>query len=134
MSTLAVIRTDGILTTKLAQLVHAALRGQVQSQSALASGTAQRYKLSVKQAILIRHDRRFEAPVLEYACENGWFYALRVRTFDTALPFGRASLDALAQTFLGACKVDSIGREDKARMLETFRRMPSAAYLYAAWD
>jgi hypothetical protein len=91
---------------------------------------------------------RFSDPVLEHACEVGQDFRrrgdsfrsnltawpLKVRTFDTALPFGKGSLDTHAKSFLGISKLESISKEDKERMRETFHKKTNEAYLYAMLD
>jgi hypothetical protein len=73
-------------------------------------------------------------PVLEYAKLSGCFYEFRVRMFDTALPYGPASLNTLSNTFLKLGKSEALTPEDKKDMLGTFLARPGDAYLYAMLD
>ena len=50
-------------------------------------------------------------PVLEYAKLSGCFYEFRVRMFDTALPYGPASLNTLSNTFLKLGKSEALTPE-----------------------
>ena len=81
-----------------------------------------------------RGKHRSTDPVREYAQERGVLHPVKIKTFDTILPFGKGSLTGHAQTFLGVAKAEAITRRDKAHMLETFRAKTKDAYLYAAWD
>ena len=81
-----------------------------------------------------RSFQRFHDPVLEYVRDGGTLHAVCVRHFDTCLPFGRGSLDDLAQTFLGLRKSEGITRAEKACMRRTFQRKPDLAYAYAVHD
>jgi hypothetical protein len=81
-----------------------------------------------------RGRRGFDVPVLEYVREGEAVHPVKVGTFDTQLPFGPASLDAHAHTFLDVHKSDALSEDDKRHMLETFRRKPAEAYGYAVLD
>ena len=77
----------------------------------------------------------FAAPLVEYAAgPGGALYAVRLEFRDTTLPFGGATLDDLARSFLGVGKDEAIGPADKADMLATFRTRTAAAYGYAIRD
>jgi hypothetical protein len=60
--------------------------------------------------------------------------AARLCCFDTMLPFGPASLEDLARTFLGLAKHGHLSDQEKASMLTVFRTRPAFAYTYAAAD
>jgi hypothetical protein len=72
--------------------------------------------------------------ILEYLARPGELYAIRVSFADTSLPFGRASLDGLSQTFLGVGKSQQIADDEKAKMADAFRSKPAEAYRYAIVD
>lgn len=61
-------------------------------------------------------------------------YPIQVQYFDTVLPFGPATLDSHSQSFLGIAKQKAITDADKGRMLQTFLKKTSDAYLYAILD
>jgi hypothetical protein len=93
--------------------------------------------VQVRQQKLIRFtegNRKYPAPVLEHCRHGDDFYEVRVRTFDTILPFGHGSLDSHAKTFLGFGKTDALTEDDKKDMLRTFRARTADAYGYAMAD
>src|SRR5262249_14419070 len=76
-------------------------------------------------------------PVLAYAMEDSQLarhYAIRVNYFDTSRCFGPAGLERLAQTFVGAGKLEGFDEATLADMLATFPRGPERAYAYAIQD
>lgn len=74
-------------------------------------------------------------PIVEFAeADDGYFYAVRLKTVDTLFPFGSGSLERLSRTFLGAGKFPGFTPEEKARMLEMFRDRPHDAFGYAYRD
>jgi hypothetical protein len=78
--------------------------------------------------------RRYIDPVLEYLDAGNEIYPIRVRTFDTNLAFGHASLDSHARMFRGTKKLPSITQDDKEQMKRTFASKPVEAFLYACHD
>jgi hypothetical protein len=96
--------------------------------------------LSLKEA----RGLRCTDPVLEYVyeCEDPedayarvGRYAIKVNHFDTRQAFGgKATLDDLAGTFVGVRKLEGVGEDEKADMLQTFCREPAKAYAYAITD
>lgn len=78
--------------------------------------------------------RRYGTPVLEHLYSDDGLHPVRVRTFDTCLPFGKGSLDEHAFTFLGVRKDGRISAAEKAHMRDVFHKRPKAAYAYAVWD
>ncbi len=79
-------------------------------------------------------ERRDTHPVLQYLRRGASFLAVRVGVRDTCLPFGSASLDHLAQTFVGLPKCDALNDEDKEDMVRAFQDRPAHALAYAASD
>jgi hypothetical protein len=79
--------------------------------------------------------RPFSAPCVEFATmPDGSVFGVRLQMRDTALPFGPGSLDRHSRTFVGLGKCESLTGDDKADMLETFRRKSSDAFGYAIVD
>jgi hypothetical protein len=73
-------------------------------------------------------------PVLEsLRCGDNQFN-VKVRTRDTMLPFGPASLGGHSQTFLGVGKSEALSDEEKRRMKETFQVRTADAFGYAIID
>jgi hypothetical protein len=93
-----------------------------------------RLNLRADKTICFREARGYQDPSLEFASEGFVVRPVRIRMFDTALSFGRASLDDLAQTFLGIGKDGRISTAEKAEMHQTFLRRPTDAYKYAMRD
>jgi hypothetical protein len=88
--------------------------------------------------VLMRGRWRESAPVLQYvSCDDG-FYAVRVETRDSFLPFGSGSLDRHSKTFLGVPKSNTLTEEDKESS-ERARRShdpvpcPAAAATCSPW-
>lgn len=77
---------------------------------------------------------KYQPPIVEYALVEDQQYPVRLSTFDTNLPWGKAKLDSHAKLFLQLSKVDTVTQHDKARMEQTFRIKPVEAYTYAALD
>src|SRR5690606_20059877 len=59
---------------------------------------------------------------------------LEFRFVDTMHPFGPGSLDRLCESFLGTRKLGNITAEEKANMVEVFRKRTVDAYRYAIAD
>jgi hypothetical protein len=76
----------------------------------------------------------YQPPVLEYVRSEEGLCPVRVKTFDTALPFGNATLDGVAKTFLDIQKSETITQQDKAHMRAAFHAKPADAYRYAVLD
>jgi hypothetical protein len=90
-----------------------------------------------RRTLLIDRGRRATAgdPTIEYLWDgNAELTAAQLCCVDTMLPFGPASLDDLARTFLGLGKYDRISAKEKGNMLEVFRTRTADAYAYAAAD
>jgi hypothetical protein len=84
-----------------------------------------------------RGANRYQDPVLQYVLkedDDDVVHPIRIRTFDTLLPFGKVNLGDHAQTFLGVTKLSAISKKDKERMRRTFRRKPGKAYGYSILD
>lgn len=77
---------------------------------------------------------KYQPPIVEYALVEDQQYPVRLSTFDTNLPWGKAKLDSHAKLFLQLSKVDTVTQHDKARMEQTFLIKPVEAYTYAALD
>ncbi len=73
-------------------------------------------------------------PTLEYLIAGNYAFAVRVRMRDTMLPYGKGSLEAHSQTFLGLGKSGALAEADKRNMLEAFRTRTDEAYGYAMVD
>jgi hypothetical protein len=73
-------------------------------------------------------------PTLEFLVAGDDAFAVRLKTRDTALPFGRGSLEAHSQTFIGIGKSDTLSEADKKDMLKTFQTRTADAYGYAYVD
>src|SRR5262249_23591419 len=71
---------------------------------------------------------RYYDPTLEYLEDGNRIHPVRVRYFNTSLPYGKQSLNAHALTFLGAHKSGTLSSKDKEWMLRTFRRKTRKAY------
>jgi hypothetical protein len=100
----------------------------VQSQVSVQSRKLLKYRDQAPGA------NRYHDPILEYVRDGYTVHPVKVRTFDTFLAFGPASLDAHARTFLGVSKSSDITKEEKGHMRDTFGRRPREAYGYALLD
>jgi hypothetical protein len=78
--------------------------------------------------------RPFEEPVVGYFQTREGFHECRLRTLDTILPYGHASLETHSQSFLGLGKCDAITEEEKADMPRVFVERTADAYGYAMAD
>jgi hypothetical protein len=82
----------------------------------------------------LKNGCRRSDPILEYFFRDPMFFATRVTTRDTSLPFGPGSLDSHSRTFLGLPKCQSLSEKDKRNMLKTFQEKTEDAYGYAIVD
>jgi hypothetical protein len=78
--------------------------------------------------------RLIKDPTLEYLRAGDNAFAVRLRTRDTSLPYGKGSLEAHSQTFIGLGKSDTLSEEDKKHMTQTFQARTADAYGYAMVD
>jgi hypothetical protein len=83
---------------------------------------------------LVDEHRKFGEPVVEYCSWGENFYRVCLRTRDTVLPYGHASLDTLSKTFLGFGKNETLTEQDKRDMHRTFHDRTTDAYGYAMAD
>jgi hypothetical protein len=81
-----------------------------------------------------RGANRHHDPILDYVREGDALHPVKIRTFDTILPFGKTSLDTHARTFLSVQKSDALSAQEKRHMIQTFRRSPAKCYGYAILD
>jgi hypothetical protein len=95
------------------------------------SGVSIRDSKVIEFAQAGRHGNR---PVVQYFQDGVVQRGLRLRFFDTALPFGPASLEAHSRTFLGVGKVAAFCDAEKAEMARMFRERTADAYGYAMID
>jgi hypothetical protein len=84
--------------------------------------------------VLMRGRWRESAPVLQYVSSEDNFFAVRLETRDSHVPFGPSSLDRHSKTFLGLPKSDIFTEEDKEDMHRAFLSRKADAFGYAATD